>query len=68
MKIQNQISDWLNDNGYKKLKGKKFRNNHTHSIVKKRKLSDERFSKTYPTEFSNFSLEVYDKRILNQVM
>jgi len=63
-----EIADWLNDNGYKTLRGKKFRNNHTHSIMKKRKLSDERFSKTYPTEFSNCSLEVYDKSILNQVM
>ena len=63
-----EVADWLNDNGYKTLRGKKFRNNHTHSIMKKRKLSNERFSKTYPTEFSNCSLEVYDKSILNQVM
>lgn len=63
-----EIADWLNDNGYKTLRGKKFRNNHTHSIMKKRKLSNERFSETYPTEFSNCSLEVYDKSILNQVM
>ena len=30
-----QIADWLNDKGYKTLRGKKFRNNHTHSIVKR---------------------------------
>ena len=62
-----EIADWLNDNGYKTLRGKRFRNAHTHSIVKKKRLSIDKFSKTYPTEFSNCSLEVYDKSILNQV-
>jgi hypothetical protein len=62
-----EIADWLNDNGYKTLRGKRFRNAHTHSIVKKKRLSIDKFSKTYPTEVSNCSLEVYDKSILNQV-
>ena len=42
-----EIADWLNENGYKTLRGKSFRNNHTHSIIKKKRSSDERFSKTY---------------------
>ena len=48
------------------MRGKKFRNAHAHSIIKKKRLSDERFSKNNPSEFSNCSLEIYDKRILNQ--
>ena len=61
-----QIADWLNDNGYKTVRGKKFRNAHTHSIVKKKRISNDKFSKTYPSELSNISLEVYDKRLVNE--
>ena len=32
-----QIANWLNDNGHKKPRGNIFRNNHVHSIAKKRK-------------------------------
>ena len=60
-----QIADWLNDNGYKTVRGSKFKNNHTHSIVKKKRLSNHRHTKTYPSEISNCSLEIYDKRLIN---
>ncbi len=58
------IADWLNDNGYTTFKGKRFRNAHTHSIVKK-KMSDEKHSRMYPSSLTNCSLEVTDKRIVN---
>ena len=61
-----KIVDWLNDNDYKTVRGKRFRNVHTHSIIKKKRLSDNRFSKTNPSELSNLSLETYDKKILNE--
>ena len=32
-----QIANWLNDNGHKTPRGNTFRNNHIHSIAKKRK-------------------------------
>ena len=32
-----QITNWLNDNGYKTPRGNTLRNNHVHSIAKKRK-------------------------------
>ncbi len=32
-----QIANWLNDNGHKTPRGNTFRNNHVHSIAKKRK-------------------------------
>ena len=32
-----QIADWLNEKGYKTPRGHTFKNNHVHSIAKKRK-------------------------------
>ena len=32
-----QIANWLNENGYLTPRGNTFRNNHVHSIAKKRK-------------------------------
>jgi hypothetical protein len=32
-----QIANWLNDNGHKTPRGNIFKNNHVHSIAKKRK-------------------------------
>ena len=32
-----QIANWLNDNGYQTVRGSTFRNNHVHSIAKKRR-------------------------------
>ena len=32
-----QIANWLNDNGYKTIGGYPFKNNHIHSIAKKRR-------------------------------
>ena len=60
-----EITEWLNDNGYKTLRGSKFKINHTHSIVKKKRLSNQTHTKIYPSELSNCSLEIYDKRIIN---
>ena len=60
-----QIADWLNENGYTTARGKRFRNAHTHSIVKKKKMSDERHNRMYPSSLTNCSLEVTDKRIVN---
>jgi DNA-binding transcriptional MerR regulator len=60
-----EIADWLNDNGYTTTRGKKFRNAHTHSIVKKKKMSDEKHNRMYPSSLNNCSLEVTDKRLVN---
>ena len=61
-----EIADWLNDNGYRTARGKTFRNNHTHSILKKKKISDDRFSKEFSSELSNCSLDVFDKKVINE--
>ena len=60
-----QISDWLNKKGYLSVRGKKFKGNHVHSIVKKKRLKDEKLEKEYPEVRSDFSLEVFDKTLVN---
>ena len=63
-KTFNQIAEWLNRKGYLSVRGKKFRGAHVHSIVKKKRLKDEKLEREYPEQWSNFSLEVVDKTIL----
>jgi DNA invertase Pin-like site-specific DNA recombinase/DNA-binding transcriptional MerR regulator len=60
-----EIADWLNENGYLTVRGKRFRNAHTHSIVKKKKMSDDKHNRMYPSSLTNCSLEVTDKRLVN---
>ena len=64
-KTFNQIAEWLNEKGYLSVRGKKFRGAHIHSIVKKKRLKDEKLEKEYPEVRSNFSLEIYDKKLIN---
>ena len=63
-KTFDQIADWLNKKGYLSVRGKKFKGNHVHSIVKKKRLKDEKLEKEYLEVRSDFSLEVVDKTIL----
>ena len=60
-----QIAEWLNKKGYLSVRGKKFKGNHIHSIVKKKKLKDEKLERQYPEVWSDFSLEVIDKTLVN---
>ena len=64
-KTFDQIAEWLNEKGYLSVRGKKFKGNHVHSIVKKKILKDEKFEKEYPEVRSDFSLEVVDKTLVN---
>ena len=64
-KTFNQIADLLNEEGYLSVRGKKFRGSNVHSIVKKRRLKDEKLERDYPEAWSNFSLEVVDKTLVN---
>ena len=53
-----EIANWLNKNGYKTPRGNTFRNNHVHSIVKKRQSRLE-FMRREPTQsLSNVSLRI----------
>ena len=64
-KTFDQIAEWLNEKGYLSVRGKKFKGNHVHSIVKKKRLKDEKLEREYPQVCSDFSLEVVDKRLVN---
>ena len=64
-KTFNQIAEWLNEKGYLSVRGKKFKGNHVHSIVKKKRLKDEKLEREYPEKWSDFSLEVVDKTLVN---
>ena len=60
-----QIADLLNKKDYLSVRGKKFKSNHVHSIVKKKRLKDEKLGKEHPEVWSGFSLEVVDKTLVN---
>ena len=64
-KTFDQIAEWLNKKGYLSVRGKKFKGNHIHSIVKKKRLKDEKLEREYPVVWSDFSLEVVDKTLVN---
>ena len=64
-KTFDQIAEWLNKKGYQSVRGKKFKGNHVHSIVKTKRLKDEKLEREYPEVWSDFSLEVVDKTLVN---
>ena len=64
-KTYDQIAEWFNKKGYLSVRGKKFAGNHVHSIVKKKRLKDEKLKRDYPEVRSDFSLEVVDKTLVN---
>ena len=59
-----KITEWLNEKGYLSVCGKKFKGDHVHSIVKKKRLKDEKLEKEYREVWSDFSLEVVDKTLV----
>ena len=65
VKTFDQIAEWLNGKGYLAVRGKKFKGNHVHSIVKKKRLKDEKLEREYPEKWSDFRLEVVDKTLVN---
>ena len=64
-KTFDQIADWLNKKGYLSVRGKNFKGNHVHSIVKKKRLKDEKLEREYPEVRSDFHLDIFDKTLLN---
>ena len=64
-KTFDQISKWLNQKGYLSVRGQKFKGNHIHSIVNKKRLKDETLEREYPEVWSDYSLEVVDMTLVN---
>ena len=55
----NEVSDWLNDNGFKTPRGKRFRGTHVFSIEKKKRIRDERMTKGVKSSLQNFDLQFF---------
>ena len=66
-KTFDQIAEWLNKKGYLSVRGKKFRGAHIHSIVKKKRLKDEKLEREYPEVRSDFYLDIFDRTLINIV-
>ena len=64
-KTFDQIAEWLNKKGYLSVRGKKFKGNHIHSIVTKKRLKDEKLEREYPEVWTDFSLGVVDNTLVN---
>ena len=60
----NQIADHLNKKKILSVRGKQFRGAHVHSIIKRKRMRDEKLEREYPEVRSDFYLDVYDKSIL----
>jgi hypothetical protein len=53
-----RISSWLNKHGYKTLRGHEFKNNHVFSILKKKKIADEKMRKRFEPKIENLKIRV----------
>ena len=49
-----RIAYWLNENQYKTPRGHELKNNHVHSILKKRRIRNERIYKIYEITFGEW--------------
>ena len=66
-KTFDQIAQWLNKKGYLSVRGKKFKGNHVHSIVKKKRLKDEKLERVHTEVRSDFYLDIFDRTLINIV-
>ena len=60
-----KIAQWLNENEYQTPRGKRFFNSHVHSILKKKRLRDERLNQEVEVEYRDFSLEFIERKLIN---
>ena len=49
------------------MRGRTFRGAHVHSILKKRLAKEEFLNREYPPVWSDFSMEVVDKTLVNNL-
>ena len=60
----NQIAEHLNKKKILSVRGKTFRGDHVHSVMKRKRMRDENKKEKYPEVRSDFYLDIYDKSIL----
>ena len=63
----NEIADHLNKKKILSVRGKQFRGGHVHSIIKRKRVRDEKLKEKYPEVRSDFYLENYYKSIILKV-
>ena len=63
----NQIAEELNNKGYLTARGRVFKGNHVHSIVKKKRLKDEKLERVHTEVRSDFYLDIFDRTLINIV-
>ena len=54
------IAYWLNEHGYTTPRGHEFKNTHVFSVLKKKKVRDERQNKRYELEIGKLSMILLD--------
>ena len=59
------IAERLNKEGYLAVRGKQFRGAHAHSTLKTRLTKKELLNREHPPVWSEFSMEVVDKNLIN---
>ena len=52
------IAKHLNENGYKSVRGKLFKNSHIHSILKNKLLADNKINKRYEPSIENLQIHL----------
>ena len=60
----NQIADHLNKKKILSTRGRKFRGGHVYSIIKRKRVRDEKLRERYHEVRSDFYLDIYDKSII----
>ena len=60
----NQIADHLNKKKILSARGRKFRGAHVHSIMKRKRVRDEKFKEKYPEVRSDFYLDIHDNSLI----
>ena len=53
-----RISYWLNEHGYKTPRGHEFKNTHVFSILKKKRIADERMEKRFEPAIENLQMRI----------
>ena len=60
-----KIAEWLRENGYKTVRGKRFFGSHVYSILKKKREKDEKDNKPIELEYGKLSMRFIDRTIVN---
>ena len=63
----NKIAEHLNKKKILSARGKTFRGDHIHSIMKRKRIRDEKLKEKYTEVRSDFYLDIYDKSIINDI-